>query len=204
MIALSGAPWSVSSTLSADASASNSSANATETLNVTTVAARRPRRAANEAGAHRREAGTVRGAAPPAPGIATGGRLAARHAGHADASTGIETLSAQSAQGGTISPEFEPGSPWQNPYVESFHSRVRDELLDVEELSCLAEARVVIGDWHEDYKQRRPHSSLGMLAPAVFAARWNLGSEVPRSLPDSGRNGVAEMACAESHCRRVG
>ena len=42
---------------------------------------------------------------------------------------------------------IEPGSPWQNPFVESFHSRVRDELLDVEEFSCLAEARVVIGDW---------------------------------------------------------
>ena len=78
---------------------------------------------------------------------------------------------------GTGTAYIEPGSPWQNPYVESFHSRVRDELLDVEEFSCLAEARVVIGDWREDYNQHRPHSSLGMLAPAVFAARWNLGSE---------------------------
>ena len=67
---------------------------------------------------------------------------------------------------------IEPGSPWQNPFVESFHSRVRDELLDVEEFSCLAEARVVIGDWQEDYNTRRPHSSLGMRAPAVFAAQW--------------------------------
>jgi putative transposase len=67
---------------------------------------------------------------------------------------------------------IEPGSPWQNPYVESFHSRVRDELLDVEQFSCLAEARVVIGDWQEDYNQRRPHSALAMRAPAVFAAEW--------------------------------
>ena len=52
---------------------------------------------------------------------------------------------------------IEPGSPWQNPYVESFHSRVRDELLDVEEFSCLAEARVVIGDWQEDYRGRDGH-----------------------------------------------
>ncbi len=66
---------------------------------------------------------------------------------------------------------IEPGSPWQNPFVESFHSRVRDELLDVEEFSCLAEARVVIGDWQQDYNRRRPHSSLGMLAPTVFAAQ---------------------------------
>ena len=54
--------------------------------------------------------------------------------------------------------------------MESFHSRVRDELLDVEEFSCLAEAQVVIGDWREDYNWRRPHSALGMQAPAVLAA----------------------------------
>ena len=58
-----------------------------------------------------------------------------------------------------------PGSPWQNPYVESFHSRKRDELLDVEEFSCLAEAKVVISDWREDYNQRRPHSALGDAQP---------------------------------------
>ena len=72
---------------------------------------------------------------------------------------------------GTGSVFIEPGSPWQNPFVESFHSRVRDELLDVEELSCLAEARVVIGDWQEDYNRRRPHSALGMKTPAAFAAQ---------------------------------
>ena len=58
------------------------------------------------------------------------------------------------------------------PVLESFHSRVRDELFDVEEFSCLAEARVVIEDWREDYNRHRPHSSLGMRAPAVFAAEW--------------------------------
>ena len=79
---------------------------------------------------------------------------------------------------GTGTAYIEPGSPWQNPYVESFHSRVRDELLDVEEFSCLAEARVVIGDWREDYNHRRPHSSLGMRAPAVFAAQWTEPVEI--------------------------
>ena len=72
---------------------------------------------------------------------------------------------------------IEPGSPWQNPFVESFHSRVRDELLDVEEFSCLAEAQVVISDWQEDYNQRRPHSALGLKAPAVFATEWQPASE---------------------------
>jgi putative transposase len=65
---------------------------------------------------------------------------------------------------------IEPGSPWQNPYVESFNGRVRDELLDVEEFSCLAEAQVLIEDWRQDYNSHRPHSALGMLTPAAFAA----------------------------------
>ncbi len=72
---------------------------------------------------------------------------------------------------------IDPGSPWQNAYVESFNGRVRDELLDVEEFSCLAEARVVIEDWREDYNTRRPHSSLGMRSPAAFAATLHASIE---------------------------
>ena len=68
---------------------------------------------------------------------------------------------------------IDPGSPSQNAFVESFNGRVRDELLNVEEFFCLAEARVVIGDWHEDYNTRRPHSALGMRTPAAFAAAWS-------------------------------
>lgn len=63
---------------------------------------------------------------------------------------------------------IEPGSPWQNPYVESFASRVRDELLSVELFCCLTEARVLIEDWREDYNGHRPHSALGMMAPTPF------------------------------------
>lgn len=75
---------------------------------------------------------------------------------------------------------IDPGAPWQNPYVESFHSRVRDELLDVEEFSCLAEARVVIGDWQEDYNQSRPHSALGMRTPVAFAATFAAPETIER------------------------
>ena len=64
---------------------------------------------------------------------------------------------------------IEPGSPWQNPYVESFGSRIRDELLSVELFSCLAEARILIEDWRQDYNEHRPHSALGMMTPARFA-----------------------------------
>jgi len=67
---------------------------------------------------------------------------------------------------------IEPGAPWQNAFVESFHSRVRDELLNIEQFACLAEARVVIDDWREDYNTRRPHSALGMRTPSAFAAAW--------------------------------
>jgi len=74
---------------------------------------------------------------------------------------------------------IDPGSPWQNAYVESFGGRLRDELLAVELFSCLAEARVLIEDWRIDYNHHRPHSALGMLAPAVFAASLRQPSRPP-------------------------
>lgn len=78
---------------------------------------------------------------------------------------------------GAVSPKtgsayIEPGSPWQNAYVESFGSRIRDELLSVELFSCLTEAKVLIEDWRCDYNHHRPHSALGMQAPVRFARAW--------------------------------
>jgi hypothetical protein len=67
---------------------------------------------------------------------------------------------------------IEPGSPWQNPFVESFGSRIRDELLSVELFSCLAEAQVLIEDWRVDYNRHRPHSALGMMTPAAFGVSY--------------------------------
>ena len=64
---------------------------------------------------------------------------------------------------------IEPGSPWQNGVAESFHRRFRDEFLKREQLHTLIEARVVIGDYRQDYNQLRPHSRLGYLSPAAFA-----------------------------------
>jgi putative transposase len=65
-----------------------------------------------------------------------------------------------------------PGSPWENAYVESFNSRLRDEHLNREEFASLLEAQVLAAGWRRDYNEARPHSSLGYLAPTVFAARW--------------------------------
>jgi transposase InsO family protein len=82
----------------------------------------------------------------------------------------------------THSAYIEPGSPWQNPYVESFGSRVRDELLAVELFETLTEAQVMVADWRTDYNERRPHSSLGMKAPARFARGWREDRESARPI----------------------
>ena len=68
---------------------------------------------------------------------------------------------------------IEPGNPWQNGFVESFHGRFRDECLNREQLWTLTEARVVIEDYRNHYNQRRPHSKLGYKSPASYAANFN-------------------------------
>ena len=65
-----------------------------------------------------------------------------------------------------------PGRPWENAYVESFNSRLRDEPLNREEFASLLEAQVLAAGWRRDDNEARPHSSLEYLVPAVFAARW--------------------------------
>jgi putative transposase len=70
---------------------------------------------------------------------------------------------------------IEPGSPWQNPFVESFGSRVRDEVLAVEAFDSLLEAKVVIEDWRIEYNTVRPHSSLGWRPPSLYAVACRRG-----------------------------
>jgi putative transposase len=67
---------------------------------------------------------------------------------------------------------IEPGSPWQNPYVESFGGRLRDELLAVEAFNTLLEAQVLVEDWRIEYNTIRPHSALGYRTPAQYARAW--------------------------------
>ena len=75
-----------------------------------------------------------------------------------------------------------PASPWENGFVESFHSRFRDECLNREQLWTLTEARVVIEDFRQDYNAERPHSSLGYLSPQRFVAGNSLA--IPSSRTD--------------------
>ncbi len=66
---------------------------------------------------------------------------------------------------------IEPGSPWENGYAESLHSRLLDEFLVVELFESVAHARASAAAWQEDYNNYRPHSSLCGLPPAEFARR---------------------------------
>jgi putative transposase len=61
---------------------------------------------------------------------------------------------------------IEPGSPWENGYVESLNGKLRDELLDRERFDTLREARVLIERWRRHYNTERPHSALGYRPPA--------------------------------------
>lgn len=61
---------------------------------------------------------------------------------------------------------IEPGSPWENGYVESFNARFRDELLNGEVFFTLQEAQILIEDWRTHYNTVRPHSALGYRPPA--------------------------------------
>ena len=64
---------------------------------------------------------------------------------------------------------IEPGSPWEDGYVESFNRRVRDELLDGELFLHIDEMKYIVERWRMDYSRYRPHSSLSYVTPACFA-----------------------------------
>ena len=64
---------------------------------------------------------------------------------------------------------IEPGSPWENGYIESFNGKMRDELLSREIFTTLEEAKVLIEQWRREYNQVRPHSSLRYRPPSPEA-----------------------------------
>lgn len=72
------------------------------------------------------------------------------------------------AQVGTL--YIAPGSPWENGVAESFHGKVRDELLNAEIFQDLREAKGLAGWWKNEYNHRRPHSGLDYQTPAAFAS----------------------------------
>jgi putative transposase len=74
---------------------------------------------------------------------------------------------------GAASLLIDPGSPWQNAWIESFNGRLRDELLNSWRFDSLLEARVIIEDWRGDYNANRPQTAHGALTPTEFALQWS-------------------------------
>ena len=72
-----------------------------------------------------------------------------------------------------------PGKPQQNAFIESFNGRLRDELLNEVLFTSLAHARAALAEWMTDYNTQRPHSKLGWLTPAEFAARSTRSTQRP-------------------------
>ena len=87
------------------------------------------------------------------------------------------------AKAGVATLYIEPGSPWQNAYSESFNSRPRDELLNREVFGGLRGAVVILEGHRRAYNRDRPHSSLGYVAPAVFASRLLPADQAPLGSP---------------------
>jgi putative transposase len=78
----------------------------------------------------------------------------------------LQQLSGTGSAVGAKTAYIEPGSPWENGYVESFNARLRDELLNGEIFYSLREAQILIERWRVHYNTVRPHSALGYRPPA--------------------------------------
>ena len=101
------------------------------------------------------------------------------------------------------------GSPWESGCVESFNSRLRDELLNREVFTGLEDARWVVDRWRLDYNHYRPHSSLDYQTPAAYAARWlpsapQVTSATPQRATGAGHTNTLEVTqLLESHRGQV-
>ncbi len=82
---------------------------------------------------------------------------------------------------------IEPGSPWENGYIESFNGKLRDEFLDGEIFDTLRETKILTERWRREYNRFRPHSSLGYRPPAPEAieAISEASGATPLRLPES-------------------
>jgi len=67
---------------------------------------------------------------------------------------------------------IDPGSPWQNAWIESFNGRLRDELLNGQIFDSLLEAKILVEDWRIEYNERRPHRAFKGRTPAQFKKDW--------------------------------
>lgn len=78
-------------------------------------------------------------------------------------------------QAGTQAIPVAPASPWENGFIESFHSRLRDEFLNCVEFESVSDARGQAAWWRREYNRIRPHSSLSYKTPREFSAECDRG-----------------------------
>lgn len=79
---------------------------------------------------------------------------------------------------------IKPGAPWEQAWVESFHDKLRDELLNREWFGSLREAQVVLDGWRDEFNQERPHMSLGYQTPDEYAEQRATELAEPDEAPD--------------------
>lgn len=84
-----------------------------------------------------------------------------------------EALKGWMATAGVKAHYIEPGSPWENGHVESFHGKLRGGCLNREVFGNLLEAKVLVEEWRRQYNDKRPHSALGYQTPRAFARQFN-------------------------------
>jgi putative transposase len=93
-------------------------------------------------------------------------------------------LTAWFPQTGSNAIPVAPASPWENGFIESFHSRLRDEFLNCEEFESVADARSKARWWRREYNRIRPHSSLRYKTPNDFSAECDRGLHGQPPKPD--------------------
>ena len=98
---------------------------------------------------------------------------------------------------------IDPGSPWQNGYVESFHDKFRRECLNRELLYTLTEARVVIERWRQKFNRIRPHRSLRMNTPQEYAAKLTGGAPRPQDTSSAPAYGLRSTGILTKEVQRV-
>ncbi len=85
----------------------------------------------------------------------------------------VATAIADWCRASTVGAMFiDPGSPWQNGWVESFNGKLRDELLNRWQFDSLLEVQVLTEDWRVDYNTNRPHWALNHLTPTRYHRNW--------------------------------
>jgi transposase InsO family protein len=81
-----------------------------------------------------------------------------------------------------------PASPWENGFIESFHSRLRDEFLNCEEFESVPDAQAKASWWRWEYNRIRPHSGLGYKTPQMFSQECDRGKHGQRPRVNVSKN----------------